>query len=226
MWAPPPSEHLFLPPGDSWRHAGLLRCRAASPLTPKVQGARSLLVWTLELSVLRSPGSWKACTHELAPWGPEPSLRHVSHWPECRPSPTALLLRSGRPAPRSRPPPACAPLTLDSTVCAVHPHAGACSPQGEVSGAAPTLPKSWTPPERRVRVLPLSSGCLGPLPQWLECESHTPLVECLRPPVPLCCRAQLSNPRPLKTKSLGEPRGRVLAGSVLEPWGLTAFPGE
>lgn len=45
-------------------------------------------------------------------------------------------------------------------------------------------------------------------------------------PVPLCCRAQLSNPCPFKTESLREPRGRVLAGSGLEPWGLTPFPGE
>lgn len=49
---PPPSEHLFLTPRDSWRHTELLCFRAASPLTPKVPGGS---LW--------SPGSWKACTH-------------------------------------------------------------------------------------------------------------------------------------------------------------------
>ena len=142
---------------------GLLRCRAVSRLTPKVQGARSLLVWTLGLSVLCSPSSWKACTHELAPWGPEPSLRHVSHWPGCRPSPAALLLRSGSPAPHSWPHRRAPPHPCLHCVCCPSP-SWCLLTAGRGVRAAPTLPKSWRHPETHQGPTPLGwvSGSSAP----------------------------------------------------------------
>ena len=160
-------------------------------------------------------------------------------------SPAALLLRSGCPAPHSQPPPVHAPSSL-TPLCAIHSHAGCARHMARCPGLYLRFPRAGRHPRDMSGSYPCSLGVWVLYPRgrsvwvlyprgrsvWVLYPRGQsvwvlyPVTGVSEAPVPVCCRAQLSSPRPFKTESLQEPRGRVLAGSGLEPWGLTSFPGE
>ena len=143
----------FLTPGDSWRHTGF--CTAGQPLVSHPRCRGHVPCWS---------GHWGSlfCAR------PVPGKPVRMSWPpggRNRPSDTSLTGLGAGQAPRPcscglealRPihgPTGARPLTLVSTVCAAHPQAGACLPQGEVSGLHPHFPRAGAT-LRRIRVLPL-----------------------------------------------------------------------
>ena len=113
-------------------------------LSSHTQGARGLSVvaWFLEsLYAL------------VGPLG----ARRVSHWPECQVKPRGPAPVVWMPCAPSQPPPVRAPSCL-TPLCAIHSHAGWLLAAWPGVWAVPALPKSWTPSERGVRVLPFSLG--------------------------------------------------------------------
>ena len=155
--APPPSEHRFLTPGDSWRHTQLLRFLAASPPTPRCRG--HVPCWS---------GHWGSLFRgRLVPGKPV----RISWPPGCldRPpdtsliglsagsSPAALLLRSGCPAPHSQPPPVHAPSSL-TPLCAIHSHAGCARHMARCPGLYLRFPRAGRHPRDMSGSYPCSLG--------------------------------------------------------------------